>query len=248
MTDDLLFGDGEDPHELGPVYDELRAAFLVAPPDHVADAHLEAMFAALGAAEAARAPTRVTALAGRRKWIASAAALGALTLTGGLAAAGELPAPLQSRVSAVVSNIGIHVPDGDERDAPVVPDDPRPGPTAPGGASNGHPQNDGNGQSEDAPGHGGVAPGQSEDAPGQGGVAPGKSEDAPGHTDSTNPGNGPGENNGDGPGEHNGNGPGENNGNGPGENNGHASTTVPTPTTTKAPKVTPPTTEKVKTK
>jgi len=176
---------------LAPVVAELRECFLVTPSAEVAQRHLDAMFAAITVAERPddAAAGHVVAMRARRRWIAGAAAAGALALTSGLAAAGELPAPLQQRVSGVVANVGIHVPTG--VDVPQSPDGEHPVDDPAG--TNGNPQNDGNGQSEDAPGHGGDAPGQSEDAPGQGGDSPGQSENAPGKggSDPGNSGNAP---------------------------------------------------------
>jgi hypothetical protein len=50
-----------------------------------------------------------------RRRLVGAAAAATVLLTGGLAAAGELPAPAQAAVSKVVSFVGIHVPDGHDR-------------------------------------------------------------------------------------------------------------------------------------
>jgi hypothetical protein len=47
-----------------------------------------------------------------RRRLVGSAAVASVLLTGGLAAAGELPAPAQAAVSKVVSFVGIHVPDG----------------------------------------------------------------------------------------------------------------------------------------
>jgi hypothetical protein len=49
-----------------------------------------------------------------RRRLVGAAAAATVLLTGGLAAAGELPAPAQAAVSKVVSFVGIHVPDGQD--------------------------------------------------------------------------------------------------------------------------------------
>jgi hypothetical protein len=56
---------------------------------------------------------RARAFPGRRRLV-GVAATASVIFTGGLAAAGELPAPAQAAVSRVVSFVGIHVPDGHE--------------------------------------------------------------------------------------------------------------------------------------
>lgn len=136
--------------------------------------------------------------------LVAAATVGVLGLTGGLAAAGRLPAPAQHRVADVVKVVGIDLPDHDEsRDvgpgngreivrptttptAGVSTTAPPVGPRGPG-ATGTLP-----GSSGSAPGHSPTGPGNSENAPGHTGANPGSSGDSPGPTGANgNPGHGP---------------------------------------------------------
>jgi hypothetical protein len=112
------------------VVDDLRAGFLEAPSDRVADAHLAAM------AAAAEHVSNLSSIGRRRRRVviaSSAAALGvSVLLTGGLAAAaGNLPAPLQAVVARVIEPFGVDLPDGSSTTDTVEPGDtPAPPPSA----------------------------------------------------------------------------------------------------------------------
>lgn len=161
--------------DLAPVTGVLRSHYLQPPSDELAERHLARMMAAVTADGVIdldtidlRPPRRV-----RRAVVASLVGASVLSISG-LAAAGVLPAPVQSRVAAMVQPLGLQLPGG--VDAPGQSED------APGHGG------DSPGQSEDAPGRGGENPGNSEQAPGQGGENPGKSDQAPGQG-GQNPGN-----------------------------------------------------------
>lgn len=126
------------------VAEDLRTAFLCGPPSAAARRHLDAM---LAVARRARARSRFKLAAG--------VVTGAVLVSGGVAAAEEvLPAPLQRTAAAVVSPLGINLPEG--RAALEPP-----------GLGGENPGNVGN-----APGLQGD-PGSTEDAPGLGGANPG---------------------------------------------------------------------------
>lgn len=188
--------------------DDLRAVFVRDPAPEVAARHLAAM------GSAGLAP--VVPLASRRRRVAVAAMVGAagVVFTGGLAAAGALPGPVQDGVARLVQPIGIDLPDSGEH--PGRSDQaPGHGGTNPGKADEAPGQQDQPGNSENAPGLGGENPGRSDTAPGQTGDG-GNNKPAvpPGQVD--NPGQNPG--NGQGTGQ--GNGQGQGSGQGSGGNGG----------------------------
>ena len=113
VTDDGV----EVSEEVELVFADLRAA-LLAPPDEVTAArHLRAMGdAAPAAAVVGRPRRRVVAVA------AGAAAAG-IFLTGGLAAANTLPAPVQDAVASAAEVVGLDLPRSEDRDEPVVVDE-----------------------------------------------------------------------------------------------------------------------------
>jgi hypothetical protein len=124
--------------------------------------------------------------------LVAAATVGVLGLTGGLAAAGRLPASAQDRVADIVKVVGIDLPNHDNaRD--VGPGNGRENlrPTTPtAGASGTAPP-----VGPQGPGATGTLPGSSGSAPGHSPTGPGNSENAPGHTSSDpgSSGNGPGQ-------------------------------------------------------
>ncbi len=156
----LLAGDRVDP-ELFDALTDLRAAFTRPVPEAVAADHL----ARLRAAHPHRGNR------GQRLALALAAGAGFLMLSGGLASADMLPAPVQDAYAAMVAPLGIDLPDSSD--------------DADRGGSDGS-DADEPGQSEDAPGRGGSGPGNSEQTPAV--TAPGQTDDnpsvtAPGQTD-----------------------------------------------------------------
>jgi hypothetical protein len=191
----------DDPVTALPVLTAVLRGTLLAPPDEVTRRrHLAAMVAA-------HAETRPTALAhhepvrptlarrGRRRPLVAAGVAGAVLLgSAGLAAAGQLPAPVQSRLAAAARIVGLTLPvpvpdrpptdpSGPSGPAAAVPAAPQiltgepvaPAPTAPPAAEVPIPT---------APGHDGSAPGQSGNTPGQSGNTPGQSGSAPGQSGS----------------------------------------------------------------
>ncbi len=90
----------------------LRQSLLVEPPPSVADRHLAAMLAARPVAPSPLAPAEVRPSLRTRvlRWAAVAGIAGGVTLSGGLAAAGNLPGPLQDRVSGAAGWLGIDLP------------------------------------------------------------------------------------------------------------------------------------------
>jgi hypothetical protein len=126
---------------------ELQTELLVAPSPEVAQRHLDAMRdAASGSHGRRRSPTLRSALA----LVACVTLFG---VTGGLAATGALPAPVQTGVSDVVRVVGIDLPTPATRAPGHTDDDPT------------------------IPGKSDVAPGHLPDDP----STPGKSDVAPGH-------------------------------------------------------------------
>jgi hypothetical protein len=112
----VLSGRGGDEPELAGVagvIEELRAAYVQAPPTEVRTAHLAAMAEALRSAPAR--PRR------RRFAFKVAVATGALVLAGGsaLAVGGALPRPAQDAVADAARTVGLDLPGG--RDARGVP-------------------------------------------------------------------------------------------------------------------------------
>jgi hypothetical protein len=104
---------------VGEIAEDLRALYGQEPHDALAQAHLAAVFAAVDAlaAEGLDRATdeNVVDLGSRRRvgrTVFGAAAIGAAILTGGLAAAGELPPAVQQRVASLVAPAGIHLPSG----------------------------------------------------------------------------------------------------------------------------------------
>lgn len=123
-----LLGGGPIPAEdeqLAQVLRELRSALSSRPPEDVAEDHLAAITAA--AADAAHGAPTVAPVGRLRRWgrrvsaagalkIATAATVAAAATGGGLAASGDLPQPVQERVSDVLSRVGITVPSGETAD------------------------------------------------------------------------------------------------------------------------------------
>ena len=169
---------------------------------------VEAMVAAMVVTpiDAARPSSR--RLHRRRALIAVTAAVSVLGVGGVAAAAGGLPAPIQSFVSDSLSHVGVSVPSADDEPLPPEPeatDGPRveasdrsdeaPGQTettpgqsgaTPGqsGATPGQSGSEPPGQSGNTPGQSGATPGQSRnEPPGQLGLTPGQSDDAPGQSE-----------------------------------------------------------------
>jgi hypothetical protein len=174
VTEDIDLGSAAGDCGVGAVADDLRALYLHPPVEPVAQAHLRTMRAAVDAL--AGAPRPVDDLDARRRTRRRAlgvAAGGFVLLSGGLAAAGELPPSIQQRVSSIVSPVGIHPPQGRGVADPRGPSiDPTVSLPARGPQSNDR-------QPPAPPGQGGVAPGESPNAPGNGGADPGRSEVAP---------------------------------------------------------------------
>ncbi|QGG96198.1 hypothetical protein [Actinomarinicola tropica] len=200
----------------------LREAAVEPVAEDVAARHLAAMFAAAGPGDVdltggpdaagddpdGGAVIDLTARRSKRAAVGGVIAIAALSLTGGLAAAGTLPAPLQNTVARVADAFSIPVPTADERDHVDVDDAPptstsaddtstttrpgqsgdTPGATAPGrtgetpGQSGDTPGATAPGRTGDTPGQSGETPGQSGDTPGQSGNPPGQSGDAPGQS------------------------------------------------------------------
>jgi len=173
MTEDIDLGSAAGDCGVGIIADDLRALYLHPPVERVAQAHLRCIRDAVDGLDA---PGEVTSLDARRRsgrWAVGAAAAGAVVLTGGLAAAGELPAAIQERVASIVAPTGIHLPTG-RADRPG-PNEPSIDPTVslpPYANTNGRLPADG-GQ--------GVGHGESDKTPGAGGIEPGKDQVAPGH-------------------------------------------------------------------
>jgi hypothetical protein len=126
---------------------ELRTAVVRPLPAEVADRHLGALSAAASESSVRRRSPVLRAA------VAVAACVTLFGVTGGLAAAGALPAPLQDGVADVAGMVGINLPGSSSRAPGHQPDDP----TQPG-------------RSEHAPGRqpdDPTRPGRSEHAPGQ---------------------------------------------------------------------------------
>jgi len=99
---------------------DLRAVFVRDPEPEIVDRHLAAM------ASAVRAP--VISLTSRRHRVAVAGAVVAVgvLLTGGLAAAGVLPAPVQNGAARLLHPVGIEIPRSDGGTDEGVPRDQDP--------------------------------------------------------------------------------------------------------------------------
>ena len=212
VTEDLDTNDpsgGETPVELQDVIADLRSTFLVAPDEEVTSRHLAAMRKEAGVT-APRKFSSSPRSRRRRSLVAVGVGGGLVLATGGLAAAGVLPGPLQGTVAAVAHPFGIQLPSGDSAPGTdrtpadqnggggpsagtptsVPPTDPwqsapGQGGTNPGRSDEAPGQQDDPGSSDSAPGHGGDNPGQSDQAPGHGGDNLGQSEEAPGHNPTT---------------------------------------------------------------
>jgi len=175
---------------------DLRDAFVRNPQPDVATRHLAAM------TNATLAPVVPLGRHHRRMAVAAMVAAGGVLAFGGLAAAGVLPASLQSGAAKLVHPIGIVLPDPGDHDRGPSSSDQAPGlgGTNPGKADEAPGQQDQPGNSESAPGLGGENPGRSDTAPGQtGDGGNNKPTVPPGQVD--NPGQGSGNSNGqsDGP-------------------------------------------------
>jgi hypothetical protein len=128
---------GADPEPTGGIVAVLQRELLVPVDDAVAQAHLEAMTLEfeLHCASFAGDDRRPRKM--RRAVLGSVVAAGVLTFTGGVGAAGALPAPAQHWLSGVTRVFGIHVPDrpprplgASDQTAPA-PSRPAPPPRAP---------------------------------------------------------------------------------------------------------------------
>jgi hypothetical protein len=147
---------------------QMRGELLVAPSETVAEQHLAAMRAAIGTTPATPEVIDLRARRVRRAIAGTTIGLLALGATGGLAAAGVLPAPLQDALSRAARVVAIDLP----RSAPgttvapvELPDTP--GATAPGNTGS-------------TPAQTGVTPTGRDDAPGA--TAPGRTGETPGAT------------------------------------------------------------------
>jgi hypothetical protein len=176
--------DGDD--RMAPRLAALRDE-LVRPPSASARwNHLAAMRRAR--AQAPAETTRQTRRPVRALLVAAAAGVVVLGTTGGLAAAGSLPGPIQDTAATIAGAVGWDLPRADDpapagreqspgsTPAATTKDD-APGPARPGepGAPTEAP-----GRSGEAPGQTGETPGQSGTTPGQSGTTPGRSGTAPG--------------------------------------------------------------------
>ena len=178
-----------DPEAARRALDELRE-HLVAPLDtDVTNHHLDAMVAATGP------NTDVIDLRSRRARRAiTGTVIGALALvgTGGLAAAGHLPGPVQDTVSRIAGAIAIDIPrstPGDTVEPPTTPGD-----TAPGRSVDDHPRDTAPGRVDGDRGRPDSVPGDT--APGQ----QGPPDSVPGDTAPGQPGQGQGQGQGQGSG------------------------------------------------
>src|SRR4051812_38952933 len=112
--------------DLGPALErtaaDLRTAFVREPDPAVADRHVAAMVAAASAASAVGSTMVVTGPSRRRQLaVAGGVVAAALAFTGGLAAAGVLPRPLQDAVADFVRPVGIDLPHSDDDDGSGAP-------------------------------------------------------------------------------------------------------------------------------
>ena len=200
FDDDPFFGD------LAAMKPAIRAEYVREPNPDVRYAHLEAIFAASDAAAEAAAghPSRV-----RKAAVVSGVAGATLFGSMGLAAAGVLPESVQRGLAGVVRPLGVQFGE------PTTPASPTsvsgggsggsdgggnnngdgktggtgeaPAPNVAGGPPSSEDNSAGNGESENAPGHGSVDPAVSGSAPDHDGADPGN--DAPGAA-SSNPDDG----------------------------------------------------------
>ncbi len=180
--DGILFEAADISDQLVALRDEL----CLAPDPLVRERHLAAMEGAATSAQESHASI-VPLAAGRRRRRAlasiAAATVGVVALTGGLAAAGRLPATAQRHAAKIAGAVGWEIPGGTDRSTPA----PRNGPTgdtpttAARGERSGVPRGDR--RSEPAPATpSATAPATPAAPPAAGSDAPGASGDAPGHT------------------------------------------------------------------
>ena len=137
--DRLIAGRGEADDELASFIQGVGAAYVSPPSSQAAIRHVAAAARAARQAGAARAPVPLPPVPpGRKSWAARwrrrtvfgasvatltlslAATIGATAATGGLAASGELPAPIQRAVAQAASNLGIDLPRADNPPAAAV--------------------------------------------------------------------------------------------------------------------------------
>jgi hypothetical protein len=215
---------------------DLRSVFVRAPSSQTAERHLAAMVSA------SVAPVVPLRSGSKRVMVAGLVAAAAIVLTGGLAAAGVLPAAVQNGVSRLARPLGVNLPSSDHHDERIRPDPGSTTTTAPTGGVGETPapsstpgataetpdEATGGGPTTAATGGGGGGGGGGGDAstttsPGKNGASSDRSGTAPGQTDAggnnkpaVSPGqvDSPGDGNGDSPGKGNGNSPGKGNGNG----------------------------------
>ena len=174
---------------------DLRGLFVRQPRPDTTARHLAAMVSAISAPVVPIAARRMRAA------LAGTAVAAGLLATGGFAAAGVLPGPVQVGVAKAAHTIGIDLPDSSENDdGPGSDQAPEKEGTDPGKADEAPGQQDQTGapgNSENAPGQGATNPGKADEAPGQqdqpgnsenapglGGENPGRSDIAPGQTES----------------------------------------------------------------
>jgi hypothetical protein len=171
---------------------DLRSVFVRAPSSQTAERHLAAMVSA------SVAPVVPLRSGRKRAAVAGVVAAAAIVLTGGLAAAGVLPAPVQDRVSRLARPLGVNLPRSDDHDERVRPD---PGSTtttaATGGIGETPARSSTPGATAETPddatgggptttvsgGGGGGGDASSTTSPGQSGASSSHSGTAPGQTD-----------------------------------------------------------------
>jgi hypothetical protein len=172
-----------EPADLAPHLDRLREQLLRPPGAQARWDHLAAMRRAR--AETAR-PVRRPA---RALVIAAAAGVAVLGATGGLAAAGSLPGPIQDTAARVAGAVGVSLPRAsDHGDSPG--DHGPPASTPPASATEGPADPPGLGRPTDPPGLTGEGPGRSSEAPGRTGETPGPGHGTPTPTTPAAPGGG----------------------------------------------------------
>jgi hypothetical protein len=151
---------------------DLRTVFVRDPQPETAAQHVAAMVSV------SLAPVVPLRRRRKRAAVVGAVALVGVMASGGLAAAGVLPAPLQSGVAHLVRPIGIDLPDSGSHAGQEGSGDPAPdrGQTdrAPGQQDDPSPST-----STEAPGQSGDTPSPSTPAPGQSGDTPSPSTPAP---------------------------------------------------------------------
>lgn len=182
MIDDHLGPDGDD-DRLEPHLAVLRAELRRPPSASARWNHLAAMRRARD--EGVGAQRSATRRPVRAVLVAAAAGVAVLGTTGGLAAAGSLPGPIQDTAATVAGAVGLDLPRATERDPAPPPStvgarNADPGDDAPGSLDPSRPAAPG--APVEAPGRSGEAPGQTGETPGQSGTAPGRSGTAPGQS------------------------------------------------------------------